>query len=150
MVRYLKTNNITTLLFFCFILFPMCSHHVLIRFSLNPQKVPQVPKLFPNTFPITHEYIPYGVFAQSSSLMYINWKGGPYGAHLFLFCERGASIGRVPNVPKKIGDGPNQRWLLQNKRHEHTHELINRNHTMSIWGNFVQLVGLSFKFFIAI
>ncbi len=44
--------------------FPMCSHHV-----------PQVPKLFPKTFPIAHQFYPIW-FAQSSTLMYVNWKGG--------------------------------------------------------------------------
>jgi hypothetical protein len=44
--------------------------------------------------------------------MSINSKGRAIGStYLFLFCEwvvvqRVASIGGVPNVPKKFGDGP--------------------------------------------
>jgi len=51
------------------------------------------------------------------------------GAHLFLFCKwvrRGASIGGMPNVPKKLVMGQSI-WRPENKikTSERTHDLIN-------------------------
>jgi hypothetical protein len=43
-------------------LFSSCSH-----------QIAQVPNLFPKAFPIAPQYYPIW-FAQSSTLMYINWK----------------------------------------------------------------------------
>ncbi len=62
-----------------FPLFPMCSH-----------RGHQVLKLFLNTIQIAAQFYPIQ-FAQNSTLVYINWKGGPRIAHLSmkqgsLFC----------------------------------------------------------------
>ncbi len=74
-------------------LFPMWYHHV-----------PQVPNSFLKTFPIWPQI--YSIWcAQSSILMYINWKGELYGAHLFLFCDWGPKScfnWGVHNVAKKL------------------------------------------------
>jgi hypothetical protein len=43
-------------------------------FSSCSLEVPQVPNLFPKEFPIAPQFYPIW-FAQSSTLMYINWKG---------------------------------------------------------------------------
>ncbi len=65
--------------FLYFPLFPMCSH-----------RCHQVLKLFLNTIKIAAQFYPI-LFAQNSTLMYINWEGGPERAHLStkqgsLFC----------------------------------------------------------------
>jgi hypothetical protein len=80
-------------------LLPMCSQHVLIMFpwgSPSSHEVPQVPKLFPRAFPIAPQFYPIW-FAQSSTLMYWNWKGrlfrNAFASILHLGVQRGASIG---------------------------------------------------------
>jgi len=52
----------------------------------------------------------------------------------------------VPNVPKKIGDGPINVVpfkKIKNKKCEHTHELINMNHTTdyTLKINYLTIVG---------
>jgi hypothetical protein len=74
--------------------FPSCSHGV-----------PQVPKLFPKTFPIAPQLYPIW-FAQSPTLMIQTEKDGPWKSIFIsiwqLRVQRGASVGRgVPNVSKK-------------------------------------------------
>jgi len=49
----------------------MCSHWV-----------PQVPKLFPNTFPVAPQLYPIW-FAQRPTLMYANWKRWAIGEHIY-------------------------------------------------------------------
>jgi hypothetical protein len=57
---------------FVFLLFSL----VPVMFHMCSHKVPQVLKLLPKTFPIAPQFYPIW-FAQSSTLMYINWKGKP-------------------------------------------------------------------------
>jgi hypothetical protein len=61
-------------IFLYFPLFPICSH-----------RGHQVLKLFLNIIQNAAQFYPIQ-FAQSSTLMYINWKGGPRRAHQSLFC----------------------------------------------------------------
>jgi len=149
MARYWKTNNITTLLFFGFFLFPMCSHHVLIRFSLNPQKVPQVPKLFPQHVLNNTSVISPMVCPKFKPHVY-KLKRWVIGSTFVSILWKRCFYWKSAQCSQKNWWWAKSRRLLQNKRHEHTYELINMNYTMSIWGNFVPLERLSFKFFIAI
>ncbi len=93
----------------------------LIKFSKCSQmrslEVHQVPKLFPKVFPKAPQFYPIW-FAQSSILMYINWKGFNYkGIHLFLFCNLVSKemlpLGR-PQCSKIFVDGPRNMALLKN------------------------------------
>jgi hypothetical protein len=72
-----------------------------------------VPKFFSKTFPIAPQIYPIW-FAQSSTLMHINWKGGQ--ASLLLFCDlgvqRGACIVSAP-VFQKNWWWTNQRGFLK-------------------------------------
>jgi hypothetical protein len=75
--KYKSTNA------FLFVLFFVCSQW----FSSCSLEVPQVPELFLKTFPIAPQIYPIW-FAQSSTLMYINWKcKSQGGVHMFLFCN---------------------------------------------------------------
>jgi hypothetical protein len=104
--------------FFCFLLFSL----VPIMFHMCSRKVPQVLKLLPKTFPIAPRFYPIW-FARSSTLMYINWKGRPQGAHLFLFCNRWSKevlLLKSAQCSKKIGDGqtnmaPSKKQKLKRK-----------------------------------
>lgn len=123
--------------------FTMCSHHVLIRLLLSSQRIPQVPKLFPKMFPIAPLFDLLW-FAQSSTSMYINWKGGDHREKhvLFLFCNLGSTkvlllwsdqkfqkklvMGKsIWPLPKKKEKGKKRK--KEKKKCEHTHELINTN-----------------------
>jgi hypothetical protein len=74
-------------------------------FPSDSQRVPQVPKLFFKLFPIAPPISPIW-FAQSLTLMYINWKVGNRRAHLFLIVQlgvqRGASIGVCKMFQNKL------------------------------------------------
>jgi hypothetical protein len=87
-------------------------------------------------FPIAPGFYPMW-FAQSSTPIYINYKGEIQGCTfvfiLQLGVKRGASIGGMPNVSKKVLVGQSI-WLLSKRKRkscEHTHDLINMNHTLS-------------------
>ncbi len=112
--------------FALFPLFPMCSHHLFMRFS-------KFPSCSPKTFPIAPQFY-CTWFAESSTLMYINWNGGPFGSTFdsIWVVQRGTLLLGSAQCSKKIGDGPinmihNQK--TKRKKHELTHELINMNHT---------------------
>jgi hypothetical protein len=102
-------------------MFPMCSHCVLFMFH----GVPQVPKLFPKTFPIARQFYPIW-FAQSSTFMYLNWKGGllesTFVSILQLRVKRGASIGECPMFPKYWWWANECGFLVFKKKVQHTHE----------------------------
>jgi hypothetical protein len=107
-------------------------------FSSYSHGLPQAPKLFPKTFPITPQF--YTIwFAQSSILMYINWKSGPKGntfvSILWLGFKEVFLVGRAQCSKN------NWWWVNQcasskrkEKRCECTHEQININHNMFIFG----------------
>ncbi len=79
-------------IFSFFPLFPMCSH--------------QVSKRFPDMFPMAPRFYGYS-FAHNSTPMHINWNLGEHVCFYFATgVRRPASIGGMPNVPKKIVDGP--------------------------------------------
>ncbi len=76
-----------------------------------PTRIPkgsQVPKLFPKMFPIAPQIYPIW-FAQSSTLMFINWKREIYtrehNSDYFAtwVAQRQASIGECPDFPKNNG-----------------------------------------------
>jgi hypothetical protein len=98
---------------FCFCL--PCSQCVPSMLSSCFLEVLQVPKLFPKTFLIALQFYPMW-FAQSSTLMYINWKGRLLGntfvSILQLGVQRNASIGGVFDAPKKLPMGQ-WIWLFQ-------------------------------------
>jgi len=112
-----------------------CSQCVPNMFSSCSLEVPQVPKLFHNAFPVASQFYPIW-FAQSSTLIYINWEGRLLRIHLFLFCNWGSKevlpLGSA-QCSKKIAVGPMNMALSKKnlKSYEHTHELINTNHTKS-------------------
>jgi hypothetical protein len=62
----------------------------------------------PKKFPIAPHF--YAIrFAQSSTLIYINWKGRPCGAHFFLVWKWGSKevlLSGHAQCSKKIDDGP--------------------------------------------
>ncbi len=88
--------------FFCFSsLFSMCSSCSL--------EVPQVPNLFPKEFPKAPQFYPIW-FAQSSALMYINWKGILLGEYICIYFANGGPKRCLPPLgsaqcSKKIADG---------------------------------------------
>jgi hypothetical protein len=90
-------------LFFFLPLFWICFHHVHMG--------------FPKLFPIAPQFYPIW-FAQSSTPMCINWKGGPEGktfvSVLGLGVQRGAAMGECPNAPKELVMG--QSMLFPSKR----------------------------------
>jgi hypothetical protein len=151
MARYWKTNSITTLLFFLIPnVFPSCFHKVSIKSPKGSTSSKVVPQHVPNnTWIISHTMVcpkfkPHVYKVKRWAI------GSTFVSILWIVVQRCACNGRVPNVWNFFGDGPNQDGSFKTKKHDHTHKLINMNHTMSIWGSFVQLVGLSFKFFITI
>jgi hypothetical protein len=81
------------LFFGFFLLFPMCSH--------------QVPKLFPKAFSIAPQFYPI-CFAQSSTVMDINWKVGSWGTALPMLQLDSKEV--LPlgsdDCSKKIANGP--------------------------------------------
>ncbi len=90
--------------------FPKCS-------QMHSLEVCQVPKLFPKVFPKAIQFYPIW-FAQSSTLMSINWKGFSYkGIHLFLVCNLGSKemlpLGKA-QCSKIFIDGPMSMALLKN------------------------------------
>jgi len=71
-------------------------------FPSGSQSISQVLNLFPKMFPIPTQFYPIW-FAQSSTPMYINWKG----EHMcFYFATWGPKTWsfywEVPNIPKKM------------------------------------------------
>jgi hypothetical protein len=111
-----------------------CSQCVLNMFSSCSHEVLQVSKLFPKTFLIAPQFYPIW-FAQSSTLIYIYWKGRLY-RNTFVFIlqqevQRGASIGEWLNVPKKTADGPmniTYSKQKQNKNVSNPWTLYNESH----------------------
>jgi hypothetical protein len=95
-------------IFTFFPLFPSCSLCVPMRFS-------DFPSCSPKTFPIAPQLYPIW-FAQSSTLMYRNWKrwtlGSTFVFFLQLVIQRGASIGEYPMFPKNWWMGQSI-WPLQ-------------------------------------
>jgi hypothetical protein len=87
----------------------------------------QVPKYVPQDVPNSTWVLSHMVCTKFNFPVY---KQKSRGAHLFLFpkwVQRGASIGDMPNVPKKLLMGQSI-WLPENKikGSERTHDLINR------------------------
>ncbi len=84
-------------------------------------------------FPIAPWFYPI-LFAQSSTPMYINWKGGLWGNTFVSILQLGSkevfpSKGIMPECSKKIDDGPMNKGLQKKKKnYESTHELLNMNH----------------------
>jgi len=82
----------------------LCSHEV-------PKDSPSS-QVFPQNVPNSTSLLAHIWFAQSLTLIYINWKGGQKGAHLFLFGnwlpKEVLLLGRLPNAPKnwELGSGP--------------------------------------------
>jgi hypothetical protein len=78
-------------------------------FSSCSQKVPQVLKLFSKMFAITPQFYPI-CFAQSSTLMYINWKGRLRRESIFVsILQLGSKevlLFRGVQCSQRIGDGP--------------------------------------------
>jgi hypothetical protein len=95
--------------FALFPLFPMCSHHLFIRFS-------KFPSCSPKMFPIAPQF--YRTWFESSSLMYINWNGGSLGSTFdsIWVVQRGTLLLGSARCSKKIGDGPNQYDPLPKKK----------------------------------
>ncbi len=122
----------------------MCSHHV-----------PKFPNAFPKMFPIAHGFYPMW-FAQSSTPMYINYKGkiqgctfAKFNSHVyklqrwnsrvhicFYFATWGPKMcfywGHAQCFKKNAG-GPINMAPFKKKRKscEPTHNLINMNHNLS-------------------
>jgi hypothetical protein len=97
-------------LFFVFLPGSQCVPNMFSSCSL---KVLQVFKLFPKVFPVVPHLSIW--FAQSSTLICINWKGRLLGILLFLFyngIQRNASFGESFNVPKELLMGQ-WIWLFQ-------------------------------------
>ncbi len=90
--------------------FPMCSHEVPKRSHIPLQTFPIAPH-----FLLCHSVCP----KFNSHVGIINWKGGPYGAHMFLFCNRafqqGDSSGECPMFPKNLMMGQST-WPLQKRK----------------------------------
>jgi hypothetical protein len=91
-----------------FLVFFPCSHQVPFRF----------PNFFPKAFPISPQFYPIW-FAQSSTLMYINWKGRLLGSTFFFILQLGGPKRcfhwGVLNIPKKLLRGQ-WRWLFQKNK----------------------------------
>jgi hypothetical protein len=91
-----------------FLVFFPCSHQVPFRF----------PKFFPKAFPISPQFYPIW-FAQSSTLMYINWKGRLLGSTFLFIVQLGGPKrcfhGGVLNIPKKLLRGQ-WRWLFKKNK----------------------------------
>ncbi len=87
----------------------LCFYHVPKMFS----------NIFPKMFPIAPWFYPI-LFAQSSTPMYINWKGGLWGNTFVSILQLGSqevlpSKGIMPQCSKKIDDGPMNKGLPKNK-----------------------------------
>ncbi len=76
-------------------------------FTSSFHEVFKVLKLFPKTFPIAPQFYPTP-FAESSTLMYIKWNGGPWGSTFdsIWVVQRGTLLLGSALYSKKIGDGP--------------------------------------------
>jgi hypothetical protein len=93
----------------------------------SSQRVLQVLKLFTKMFPIAPHLYPIW-FAQSSTLMYINVKGGPHGAHLFHFAigsPKRVLLWAMPNALKKLATGQSIWPHFGKMKCEHTHPWTN-------------------------
>ncbi len=81
-------------IFTFFPLFPSCSLCVPMRFpnfsSCSPKTIPLAPQLYPIWF------------AQSSTLIYINWKRWTIGSTFVFILQLVVQWGALPNVPKKL------------------------------------------------
>jgi hypothetical protein len=104
--------------------FPSCS-----------QKIPQIPKLFPKTFTMSPQNYPIW-FAQSSTLTFINWKKVSHRVPSFVYfvprVQWGASIGECSIFQKNwwwVNQYDSFKKQKKKQTYEHTHELINMNHT---------------------
>jgi hypothetical protein len=98
-------------------------------FSWCVQIVPQVLKLFPMTFPIAPHVYPI-CFAQSSTLMNINWKDGLKSTFVSI-CSWGSKevllLGSTQCSKNIDGEPINMAPSNQKKSCECTHQLINMN-----------------------
>jgi hypothetical protein len=98
--------------------FPKSSHQVHIKFPKGSQILKVFPDGFLKMFPIAPGFYPIW-FAESSTPLCINQKGEGQGCTfvsiLQLGVQRGASIGGMPNIPKKLLMGQ-LIWLLKNKK----------------------------------
>jgi hypothetical protein len=111
-------------------LFPMSSQHVPMRF-------PQVLKLFPLTFPRAPQFYPLQFCPKFNSHVY-NLTKWPIGEHICFYIGTGGPKRclqwGVPNVPRKIGDGPINMAPFppppKEKQCESTQQQINMSHTM--------------------
>jgi hypothetical protein len=113
-------------------------------FSSCSHGLPQAPKLFPKTFPITPQFYPKW-FAQSSILMYINWKSGPKGSTFVSFSNwdpKRCFYWGAPNVPKTIGDGPNNMHPQKKKKKKDVNAPMNK----LIWITICSFLGVLFLF----
>jgi hypothetical protein len=112
--------------------FPKCALSYAIYLSI---RLPKFPSCSPKMFPIAPQFYPIW-FAQSSTLMYINWKGTLNSGTFVSILHWGPEscfYWEVPNVPKNLVMGRSM-WLLPQKKFKkwnvwETHELINMNHT---------------------
>ncbi len=109
-------------LIFIFNMFPSSSLEVL-----------QVLKLFLKAFPLVPQFYPIW-FAQSSIVMYINWKVGYWvSSYLELGGPKRCFHWENAQCSKRIADEPTMKIALsKNKKpnnYAHIHELINMNHT---------------------
>jgi hypothetical protein len=108
-----------------------CSQCVPNMVSSCSLDVPQVPKLFRNAFPVAPQFHSIW-FAQSSTLMYINWKGRLLENSFVSILQLGASIGESSMFQKShCWANEYSSFKKKNLSYEDTHELINMNHTKS-------------------
>ncbi len=122
-------------------MFPWCSYQLTKGF----------PKLFPKMFTIVCQmYLIW--FAQSSTLMYMNWKRSDVGEHICFYFATGASIGGVPKCSKiwanQYGSFGKKTKHKSKKKWEHTHELtcvllVQRHHVYTPIIHTLQLSDLS-------
>jgi hypothetical protein len=114
--------------------FPKCALSYAIYLSI---KLLKFPSYSPKMFPIAPQFYPLW-FAQSSTLMYINWKGtlnlGTFVSNLHLGSRESCFYWKVSNVPKNLVMGPinvaaSQKKLKIKINVWEIHELINMNHT---------------------
>ncbi len=68
--------------------FLMCSHHFRMGSLSGFQRVLQIPRLLPKTFPIAPRICPYGL-PKSNSHVYKLKRWAIWGPHLFLVCNCG-------------------------------------------------------------
>jgi len=112
----------------------MCSQHFSIKFSKGSQVLKVFPNEFVKMFPIAPQLYPLW-FAQSSILMYINWKcmlnGSTFVSILQLGSKKVLLLGAWTMFQKLCWLANQHDSFTEIKRKVWvTHELINMNHTI--------------------